>query len=152
MFNPPSQIGNKIIKALGKKINSLKKERKNLLNNIKVSLNHQEIETIKRNIFNIKNSIERKTVQKQNPKHGRDNLSNDNNIGKRKKNRRFNHNLLTQQRKIKNKRLKENYRNKITEIKANAPDQNGNKLSTITLTEAPFNLKFYLDYTQSHLF
>ena len=37
----------------------------------------------------------------------------------RKKNRRFNRNLLTQQRKNKNKRRKENYCIKINEIKAN---------------------------------
>ena len=140
LFNASSQIRNKIIKALCQKINSLKKERKNLLNNIKASTNHQEIETIKRNIYSIKNSIKRKTVQKQNRKHRRDNISNKDNIGKPKKKRRFNRDLLTQKRKIKNKRRKENYRNKINEIKANAPDQNAINLSTTTLTEAQKSL------------
>ena len=64
-----------------------KKDRKNLLNNVKASLNHQEIETIKQNICNIKNSIKRKTTQKQNRKHSRDNIPNNNSIGKIKKNR-----------------------------------------------------------------
>ena len=81
-----------------------------------------------------------KTVQKQNRKHRGDNISNKNNIGKRKKNRRFSRNLLTEQRKIKNKRRKENYRNKISEIKTNAPDQNAINLSTTTLTEAQKSL------------
>ena len=85
LFNTSSQIRNKIIKVFRKKINSLKKERKNLLNNKKSSLNHQEIETIKRNVYNLKNSVKRKTVQKQNRKHRRDDISNDDNIGKRKK-------------------------------------------------------------------
>ena len=140
LFNASSQIRNKIIKALGHKINFLKKERKNLLNNIKASTNHHEIETIKRNIYNIKNSIKRKTVQKQNRKHRRDHISNKDNIGKHKKNRRFNHDLLTLKCKIKNKRRKENYCNKISEIKANAPDQNTINLSTTTLTEAQKSL------------
>ena len=47
-----------------------------------------------------------------------------NNYKQRKKNRRFNRNLLTQQCKNKNKRQKENYCIKINEIKANAPDHN----------------------------
>ena len=64
-----------------------KKDRKNLLNNVKASLNHQEIETIKQNICNIKNSMKRKTTQIQNRKHRRDNIPNNNNIGKLKKNR-----------------------------------------------------------------
>ena len=85
-------------------------------------------------------SIKRKTVQKQNRKHRRDNISNKDNIRKRKKNRRFNHDLLTQKHKIKNKSRKENYRNKISEIKANAPDQNAINLSTTTLTEAQKSL------------
>ena len=68
---------------------TLKKERINLLNNIKASLNHQEIETTKQNICNIKNSMKRKTVQKQNRKRRIDNISNNNNIGKLKKNRGF---------------------------------------------------------------
>ena len=140
LFNAPAQIRNKIIKALGQEINSLKKERKSLLNNNKASTNHQEIETIKRNIYNIKYSIKRKTVQKQNRKHRRDNISNKDNIGKRKKNRRFNRDLLTQKRKIKNKRRKENYLKKISEIKANAADQNAINLSTTTLTEAKKSL------------
>ena len=92
LFNASSQIRNR-----------KKQERKNLLNNISVSANHQEIETIKRNIYNIKNSVKRKTVQKQNCKHRRDNISNKNNVGKRKKNRRFTRHLSTQQCKIKNK-------------------------------------------------
>ena len=54
LFNTSSQIRNKIMKALGKKINSLKKERKNLLNNIKTSFNHKENENIRRKIYNIK--------------------------------------------------------------------------------------------------
>ena len=119
---------------------TLKKERKNLLNNIKVSLNHQEIETIKQNICNIKNSMKRKTVQKQNRKRRRDNISNNNNIRKLKKNRGFDRYLLTQQRKIKNKRRKENYLNKINEIKATGPDQNAINVSTTTLTEAQKSL------------
>ena len=41
-------------KMISQKINYLKKDRKNLLNNIKASTNHQKIETIKRNIFNTK--------------------------------------------------------------------------------------------------
>ena len=107
---------------ISQKINYLKKDRKNLLNNIKTSTNHKKIETIKRNIFNIKSSTKGKAIQKQNIKHRRDNLSKKNNVEKRRKNRRFNRNLLTQQRKIKNKRQKENYRNKIREIKANPTD------------------------------
>ena len=107
---------------ISQKINYLKKDRKNLLNNIKTSTNHKKIETIKRNIFNIKSSTKGKAIQKQNIKHRRDNLSKKNNVEKRRKNRRFNRNLLTQQRKIKNKRQKENYRNKISEIKANPTD------------------------------
>ena len=86
------------------------------------------------------NSIKRKTVEKQNREHRRDNISNKSNTGKRKKNGRFNRNLVTQQRKIKNKRRKENYCNKITEIKANPPDQNAINLSTATLTEAQKSL------------
>ena len=107
---------------ISQKINYLKKDRKNLLNNIKASTNHKKIETIKRNIFNIKSSTKGKAIQKQNIKHRRDNLSKKNNVEKRRKNRRFNRNLLTQQRKIKNKRQNENYRNKISEIKANPTD------------------------------
>ena len=57
-----------------------------------------------------------------------------------RKNSRFDRNLLTQQCKIKNRRRKENYRNKINEIKANAPDQIAINLSTTTLTEAQKNL------------
>ena len=119
---------------------TLKKERINLLNNIKASLNHQEIETIKQNICNIKNSMKRKTVQKQNRKRRIDNISNNNNIGKLKKNRGFDRYLLTQQRKIKNKRRKENYLNTINEIKAKGPDQNVINVSTATLTEAQKSL------------
>ena len=72
LFSASSQIRNKIIKSFCQKINYLKKERKNLLNNIKASTNHEEIETIKRNIYSIKNSIKRKTVPKQNCKHRSD--------------------------------------------------------------------------------
>ena len=103
---------------------TLKKERENLLSNIKASLNHREIETIKQNICNIKNSIKRKTIQKQNCKHRRDNISNYNNIEKLNTDRRFYRNLLFQQHKIKNKRRKENYRNKINKVKAKGPKQN----------------------------
>ena len=59
-----------------------------------------------------------------------------NNNKQRKKNRRFDRNLLTQQRKNKNKWRKENYRIKINEIKANAPDHNAINLSKCKLTEA----------------
>ena len=59
-----------------------------------------------------------------------------NNNKQRKKNRRFDRNLLTQQRKNKNKWRKENYRIKINEIKANAPDHNAINLSKCELTEA----------------
>ena len=47
---------------------------------------------------------------------------------------------LTQQRKIKNKRRKENYLNTINEIKAKGPDQNVINVSTTTLTEAQKSL------------
>ena len=59
---------------------------------------------------------------------------------KGEKNRSFDYNLLTQQHKIKNKSQKENYRNKIKEIKANAPDQHALNLSATTLTEAQKSL------------
>ena len=136
LFNALSQMRNKIIRAIGQKINFLKKERKNLLKNIKASTNHQEIKTIKRNIYDIKNSIKRKIIQKQNRKHRRGNIPSSNNIGKRRKNRRFDRILLTQQRKINNKCREENYRNKISKIKADTPDQNAINFSTTTLTEA----------------
>ena len=103
LFNASSQIRNKIIKALEKKIKTLSKERKSLLNKINTTFNHQEIENVKKNICNIKNTIKRNTIKKQNRKHRRDNMKNNNNK-QRKKNRRFLRNLLTQQRKIKNKR------------------------------------------------
>ena len=63
-----------------------------------------------------------------------------NNNKQRKKNRSFDRNLLTQQRKNKNKRRKENYRIKINEIKANAPDHNAIILSKCELTEAQKSL------------
>ena len=47
---------------------------------------------------------------------------------------------LIQQRKIKNESSKENYRNKINEIKANAPDQNAINLSITTLPKAQESL------------
>ena len=84
--------------------------------------------------------MKRKTVQKQNRKRRIDNISNNNNIGKPKKNRGFDRYLLTQQRKIKNKRRKENYLNTINEIKAKGPDQNVINVSTATLTEAQKSL------------
>ena len=68
-----------MIKTLGKKINSLKKERKTLLDNIKAPLNHQENETIKRNIYNIK-VLSNEKLDKNNCKQRRYNISNDNNI------------------------------------------------------------------------
>ena len=123
LFIASSQIHNKIIKALEKKIRTLSKERKSLLNKIKTTFNHQEIENIKKNICKIKNIIKTYTIKKQNYKHRRDNMK-DNNYKQRKKNRRFNRNLLTQQRKNKNKRQKENYCIKIKEIEANASDHN----------------------------
>ena len=138
---------NKILRAIGQKINFLKKERKNLLKNIKASTNHQEIKTIKRNIYDIKNSIKRKIIQKQNGKHRRDNISSSNNIRKRMKNRRFDRILLNQQHKIKNKCRTENYRNKISEIKANTPDQNAINFSTTTLTEAENERSFIRSYS-----
>ena len=116
LFNASSQIRNKIIKVLGQKINSLKKERKNLLNNFKASTNHQEFEAIKQNIYNTKNSIKRKTVQKQNRKHRRDNIANKNNIEERKKNRRFNRKLLTQIIVKKSAKLKQTRQTKTQSI------------------------------------
>ena len=92
LFNVSSQIRNKIIETLGQKINSMKKEMKKLFNNIKAH-NHHEIETINSNIYNIKNSIKRKTMQIQNCKHKRDDISNKTSKGNRKKNRRFNRNF-----------------------------------------------------------
>ena len=47
-------------KMISQKINYLKKDRKNLLNNIKASTNHQKIETIKRNIINTKALLKEK--------------------------------------------------------------------------------------------
>ena len=47
---------------------------------------------------------------------------------------------LIQQRKIKNESSKENYRNKINEIKANAPDQNAINLSITNLPKAQESL------------
>ena len=138
-FNASSQIRNKIMKALEKKIKTLSKERKSLLNKIKTTFNHQEIENIKKNICNIKNIIKTNTIKKQNRKNRRDNMKNNNNK-QRKKNRRFDRSLLTQERKNKNKRRKENYRIKINEFKANAPDHNAINLSKCELTEAQKSL------------
>ena len=139
LFNASSQIRKKIIKALERKIKTLSKERKSLLNKIKTTFNHQEIENIKKNICNIKNVIKTNTIIKQNRKHKRDNMKNNNNK-QRKKNRSFDRNLLTQQLKNKNKGRKENYRIKINEIKANAPDHNAIILSKCELTEAQKSL------------
>ena len=66
LFIASSQIHNKIIKALEKKIKTLSKERKSLLNKIKTTFNHQETENIKKNICKIKNIIKTYTIKKQN--------------------------------------------------------------------------------------
>ena len=127
------------MKALEKKIKTLSKERKSLLNKIKTTFNHQEIENIKKNICNIKNIIKTNTIKKQNRKNRRDNMKNNNNK-QRKKNRRFDRSLLTQERKNKNTRRKENYRIKINEFKANTPDHNAINLLKCELTEAQKSL------------
>ena len=122
-------IRDSIINALDEKIKTLKQERKTFKENFDIQQFKEAKRKIDRKLQFLKNDIK----QRHNRKFRRDNLTTKD---AKKRNRQFSRNKLSEQIKEKRIRRKENYLNKIKELKLNAPDQNAINLSDQSLTDA----------------